>query len=59
MKIHDLEKTARIHLEHIINISGGDKDRLLFKLAGFYGTLLEVVKEKERFDELLIKATKK
>lgn len=32
------------HLNHII-FSSKDKDELLFKLSGFYGGLLEMLKE--------------
>jgi RNA binding exosome subunit len=46
MKTEDLERMALNHLHHIINVSGGDKNLLIFKLAGFYGTLLEVIKQK-------------
>lgn len=39
-----LARKAMIHLEHMINISKNDED-LMFRLSGFYGTLVEVLKE--------------
>lgn len=48
MKTYEIEKAARIHLEHIINLGGGNKEKLLFKLASFYGTFLTVLEEKEK-----------
>lgn len=40
-----LAKTANNHLNHIV-FSSKNKDELLFKLSGFYGGLLEVLKDK-------------
>ena len=42
--LYGLQKDARKHLEHILN--GKDKEDVLFRLAGFYGGLVEVLKEK-------------
>jgi hypothetical protein len=42
--IYDLKKDARKHLEFVLN--GKNKEDVLFRLAGFYGGLVEVLKEK-------------
>lgn len=39
-----LATKANNHLNHIV-FSSKNKDELLFKLSGFYGGLLEVLKE--------------
>ena len=42
--IYDLKNDARKHLEFVLN--GRNKEDVLFRLAGFYGGLVEVLKEK-------------
>jgi hypothetical protein len=44
-EFNDLAKDARKHLEHLIS-SSRNKEDLLFKLAGFYGNLVAVLREK-------------
>lgn len=42
--LYDLKNVARKHLESTLN--GKNKEDVLFRLAGFYGTLVDVIKEK-------------
>ena len=44
---NELSWKAEDHLVHIIS-SSKDKDELLFRLSGFYGGLIEVLKENKK-----------
>jgi hypothetical protein len=43
MKETIIANKAKKHLQHIIDTSSNEED-LLFRLAGFYGTFLQVIK---------------
>ena len=42
--LYNLKDDARKHLEFVLN--GKNKEDVMFRLAGFYGGLVEVLKEK-------------
>jgi hypothetical protein len=45
---NELATKAQNHLIHIVS-SSTNKNELLFKLAGFYGGLVEVLKENKHY----------